>query len=255
MKRLTPILLSLVMFSSASSFAQGKKATKPKPPKDAAAAEKLCEGGDLDACIFAAEWYTVGGKGVAEDKDRAQELGAKACDGGKSEGCYWAGYAAGNSWSKAGPFFEKGCEANHARSCYSLGMDVHGEYGDRDKEKQKFYLKKALELFQSECKAGNKDACLGEAEMYYNAYHLKVNHIIPADEEKAVKIFKTLCDKKNGRACTLLGDAYETATSGMPQDDKKAKAFYDKGCKLGAQEGCDALKALLEDRRSKGIRL
>ena len=248
-------LLSLAVLASAAAFAQGKKAAKPKAFKDAPAAEKACEGGDLDGCVFASEWYAIGGKGAVNDTERAKELGAKACDGGNAAGCYFAGWALAPNHKASQPFYEKGCEAGHGKSCFRLGLDAYGEYSViRDDEKKAIFLKKALELFQRDCSAGDNAACLEEAEMYYTAYDWKVNHIIPSDPAKAAKTFKALCDKKSGRACTLLGDAYETGEV-LPQDDKKAKAAYDKGCKLGAEEGCEASRALVEDRLSKGIRL
>ena len=103
-------------------------------------------------------------KGQATVKDvgkKYRELMHKACEGGVGMACQQLALAyedevfGKNNTSKAIVYYKKGCEANQALSCSSLGLHYRfGENGiQKDIQKAIKYYKKACDLeLMSACK-------------------------------------------------------------------------------------------------------
>ncbi len=58
-----------------------------------------------------------------------------------------------------------------------------------------------------------------------------------ANYEKAIKIYKELCEKKDSKACASLGYMYRNA-KGVSENATLAQEFYKKACDLGDKESC-----------------
>ncbi len=252
MKFIFAAVASSLCISSPLSVAYGAE-KKPQKPKTFAAAEKGCDKGDLLACATAAEYLAYGENGAPEDNDRARELATKACDGGLALGCRWQARTSNSDEGKV--LFMKACDMNDGEACWMLaGIIKNDAYlSSEDRAKAMPLFKRALDLFAAACKEGDIGSCVLEADMYYHAGRDGLTEVVPEDRERATKVFETGCKKNDSHACWLLGHAYEFGHGHVGQNDKKAKASYDKACKLGNSLGCESRDDLVKERREQGI--
>lgn len=58
------------------------------------------------------------------------------------------------------------------------------------------------------------------------------------DHATALQLFESACDTGDGRGCTNLGVVYEQGTGGVPRDNTRANALYQRACELGNEAGC-----------------
>ncbi|RDU72407.1 sel1 repeat family protein [Helicobacter aurati] len=54
---------------------------------------------------------------------------------------------------------------------------------------------------------------------------------------KAIELYKTLCDKKEAKACSSLGYIYRNA-KGVSENTTLAQQYYKKACDAGDKESC-----------------
>lgn len=59
------------------------------------------------------------------------------------------------------------------------------------------------------------------------------------DYKKAIELYKTLCDKKEAKACASLGYIYRNA-KGVNEDQTLAQQYYKKACDAGDKESCSS---------------
>ncbi|MBH0268411.1 sel1 repeat family protein [Helicobacter pylori] len=69
-------------------------------------------------------------------------------------------------------------------------------------------------------------------------FNLGVKSSEAKDYIQAKKYFEKACGLNNGGGCGALGDLYDDVEKNLI----KATQFYSKGCELGFQEACEALK-------------
>ena len=122
------------------------------------------------------------------------------------------------------------CELGEMKGCYVEAIfHLYGAHTNKNQEK-------AHAKFAQACADGLGDACHGAAMI-----HLQGG--TSPDIEKT-RYFHTLgCEKKSSRSCYALANNFMRPkdTSVVP-DPKKARKYYKKACKLGAQSACIAAK-------------
>ena len=56
---------------------------------------------------------------------------------------------------------------------------------------------------------------------------------------KAIELYKSLCDKKEAKACSSLGYMYRNA-KGVSENSNLAQQYYKKACDAGDKESCSS---------------
>ncbi|TKX32660.1 tetratricopeptide repeat protein [Campylobacter aviculae] len=158
-----------------------------------------------------------------------------------------------NKFSKAYEIFEKLCEKNSAKSCFSMAYMIENAQGVRKD------VNKAYKLYDKACSLGLFEACFNMGVILQNQGY--VNESILAfnkacnlgdtrscnnvalfyendkDGQMATEFYKKSCDLKDASACYKLGFLYEKGEL-IRQSKKYSLAFYSKSCTLGFAEAC-----------------
>ncbi|AJW57865.1 sel1 repeat family protein [Campylobacter coli] len=159
----------------------------------------------------------------------------------------------GNKFVKAYEIFERLCEKDNARACFSLAyMNENAQGVARD-------FDKAYKFYDKSCKLGLAKACsnmaltlqdlgyVNESLLAFNkacnlgesssCNHMGLVYEDEKDGQMATHFYKRSCDLKDARACYKLGFLYERGEL-VRQNLKSALAFYSKSCTLGFAEAC-----------------
>ncbi|MBI5531306.1 MAG: SEL1-like repeat protein [Deltaproteobacteria bacterium] len=194
---------------------EGKAAAR-NLPEAAAACQKGCDRNDGNSCTLLA-WFHYVGAGVERNDNRALELGTLACGGGDLAGCS------------------------------NLGEMLTVLRGARRDEPR------AAELFRAACDEGSESACANLGMMY------EMGIVYEADRQRALQLYRraapsrtksgykladdlwSFCSLKDPRACTLLGILNRHGI-GTVHDVSRSAYFLGKGCTLGDEWGCAAMK-------------
>ena len=97
-------------------------------PPTVKGAERLCDGGDLEACLILGGWL-IDGNGAAPDPSRGVALIDRACTGGNVEACrqlswrYRQGTGVEADGARAVAFLEKACGAGDSQACLAAASD------------------------------------------------------------------------------------------------------------------------------------
>lgn len=236
--------------SATRLYQQATADDKRKDYKDAAPLyQQACDLGDGQGCVSLGQYYYEGGYGFKKDPVKALALFRKSCDGGDAVGCSRAGVVLSTlglingiptpsplqNIPQAGAFFAKGCDGGDAEGCLHLGLFYEGNvgFGQRD-------LHKSATLLQKGCSLGNQIACgLLKDPKFQQTVASAPAPAVGANNPAA--LIGTACDGGWGQSCRNLAHLYFIG-DGVAQDLARAAQLYQKGCTLGDQPSCDALK-------------
>jgi TPR repeat protein len=231
---------------------------------------------DNDACPAMAMALQRGG-GTADEQARAPAIIDAACDKGVDDGCrlkahrllYESNDAA--SQATAIPLLERACAAKSAWGCsgltdaYENGWGVakdHGKAmdyaatgctqgrGDRlvvcrqhgmylTYSQDKTQINAGEQYLNTACMANDSGACA-----WLGRLGLRDKQGATTTMEEGLYYERRACDLENTDGCNELGLAYAIG-NGINPDAPVAVALYDRSCKLGSQEGCDAAADLV----------
>jgi uncharacterized protein len=211
---------------------------------------RACEGRIGAGCVSLGLLLRNGASGVTADAAGATEAFKKAvpvytaeCNGKKPESCadlaelYCDGTMLAKDQRKVMQLLERGCNKKHWGTCNRLGARLlRGGCGI------KVSPTKAVTTMGKSCEAGNEPACDALVYGYLEGYQLK------KDPPQALKWMLKACAKGMGRFCQRLGQACESGEHGLPKDEAKASAFYQKACDAGVSYSCTRHKALTGPR-------
>ena len=197
-----------------------------------------CGQGEKTSCYSLGARYLTG-RGVPQDKSKAQRYFRKACDHGDPAGCsalgatYDDGSGAEDLRLQAVELFEKACGLDDGNGCARLAsMYSQGHGVDRDEVK-------AMGLFRKACDLDDGGGCEGLGFMYEGG-----RGGVSGDRMKrlkaSVEFRRKACDLNDGGGCTRLGEMYRY---GMPltKDTSKAVELFTKACGFGWGAGCETL--------------
>lgn len=249
---------------------RGKKAYEAKDFRGAMAdLGNACAAGIAESCFLSAE-IMRGGQLGSRNLFGALTAYRQACEKGHGQACHsFSLYQVSQADADKAlnlAMLTRGCEAEHALSCASLGY--HHEKGqlsapDPVKARQ-FYIKscqlknasgcrnaavtffsgiggdkdpvQALSFNQQGCTLGHQEAC------YWAASAIDRGEGAPKDQIKARALFAENCARNHAASCTQYG--YLLGQKLLPdekRDRKGARAAYEKGCRLGSSVGCNNL--------------
>lgn len=162
---------------------------------------------------------------------------------------------------EANKIFERGCKANHAASCSSLGNSyAYGIGFAKSEENAKKYYKKSCDLgdgkacvdyiykedatghsinpanitmpyLQKSCDLNYARGC-GIMGTYYI-----LNEEVKQDLPLAAKYFIKACDLKDAEPCEFMGKLYIKG-AGVEPSLPKALEYFKQACGLGKNESC-----------------
>ena len=180
---------------------------------------RACELGHPTACANLGDFYAKGTGPFKEDSVKAEEYRLKAhklmiaeCEGTRA--------VADTNWSA--PF-----------RCHMVGEHYKkGSFVPKN-------LEKAVYFFTKACDGNQEDACQLLGYLYW-----KGEGVVTQDFAKAHTYFERACNLKSDVGCTRLAAMFETG-DGLPADREKAKKLYKKACDLGFK-GSTACKKEVE---------
>lgn len=208
------------------------------PAEQAAAFDKQCVAGDLEACRQLATDY-LEGKGVSQDLRRATTLFAQACSGNNMSACnavalaYSEGIGIPKDPQRAIESYQKACDGGYAPACRNLGLvfrDGRGVPAD---------LPRAELLLDKACRGGVPFACTNAGDL-----EAKLAVKSPGRMKRAVSHYKRGCDNGDPTACRQLGIAYLEG-KGLPRSPSAAAVWLQRGCVPDEAVACRLLGAML----------
>lgn len=162
--------------------------------------EKLtrqCNAKNADACREVARIYSWGEK-VKEDRD------------------------------KAIVFFQKACNLGHAEGCYRLGRFADTKRSNSKTSREgEIYGKQALNAYKKSCELGDANGCAYLGTKYLNGSFVEL------DRNKGLALLEKACNDGSAQACWELAYRYDGSNeyeNYVEKNDKKAFAYYAKGC-------------------------
>lgn len=197
----------------------------------------ICELGQDSGCSILAHSYLrekPGGKELTQ----AVKLLERTCDNGYSgEDCRVAGLIHWHAWgtsiakndSRAGVYFEKGCELGDVSACGLLGVTLLAKGLPKDMER-------AESLLKGGCEIDEPLSCYSLGGLYSLFSE-------PPDYRLAASAYEKACNLNNANACYDLGLQYCTG-EGVKEDGTRCGALWTKACDLGNGEACGGLKKL-----------
>lgn len=208
------------------------------PAEQAAAFDKQCVAGDLEACRQLATDY-LEGKGVSQDLRRATTLFAQACYGNNMPACnalalaYSEGIGIPKDPQRAIESYQKACDGGYTPACRNLGLvfrDGRGVPAD---------LARAELLLDKACRGGVPFACTNAGDL---EAMLAVKS--PGRMKRAVAHYKHGCDSGDPTACRQLGIAYLEG-KGLPRSPTAAAVWLQRACVPDEAVACRLLGAML----------
>ncbi len=178
--------------------------------------DKVCAGGNLDAC-FRSAWL---------DWDRhhpdARSLDAftTACTKGSGEACAYEGLILSDDPQREKDSLaplQRACELDSAGGCATLAF-LYATAKTVAKDDRK-----AAELYRKSCDLGDAQGCYNAALM------ADEGRGVQRDAVRAASDYEEACQLGSSTACTNLGYVYENG-KGVRQDKFLALANYERGC-------------------------
>ena len=116
--------------------------------------QSACERNDEDGACWRLGDLWNSGHGGPKDKSQAASLYLKSCSGENSTGCKSMGdaYAEGQDYSRAAQYYERACNGSGIWCKDLAALCADGKGVPQNK-------KRAHELYQKSCKAGDSDSC------------------------------------------------------------------------------------------------
>ncbi|PHS32556.1 MAG: hypothetical protein COA92_06705 [Sulfurovum sp.] len=223
-------------------------------------AEIGCKKSQAKGCDVLGDIYE-NGFGVKKNESEGLRLHKKSCSLGNGEaGCYGLGVTyslkgfnakknnvkAFRYHAKAHKFYKRGCDkGNDAESCgaladnYKFGLGVKKNGG-----LSVYYYRKAIKLFDEECKNNNFRACNKIGSMYRDGKGVTKNY------RKAAEYYHVGCDKGDVASCFGLGVTYNIALimrqpiDSFTEDKAMAKKYFLKACDNNIVAGCEQFSEL-----------
>jgi hypothetical protein len=112
------------------------------------------------------------------------------------------------------------CDSSHADECVRMGR--------REEDHKRF--KNAIDLFAKGCEWKNTEACNSAAAYYDRA----------ESWPQAFAYYVKACDLHDATCCGVVGTRYREG-KGTAKDPNQAKAFWEKACRMGNAQSCEAL--------------
>jgi TPR repeat protein len=217
------------------------------PPEDAPASvgvdpfelagrlDRMCVGGDLEACRKLGVMYAEGTV-VSPDRRRATALFNQACSGGNLSACHHLAMALAEGMGvepqpqKAAEVYQKACDGGYKLACRNLGLmlrDGRGVTAD---------LARAQVLLDKACKAGVPMACTSAGDV--DAMRA-IKGGAPRYKEM-VAHYKLGCDTGDPTACRQIGIAYLEG-KGVAKSTSAAAVWLERACLPDDPVGCRLL--------------
>ena len=93
-------------------------------------------------------------------------------------------------------------------------------------------------VYAAGCRASDQKLCGELANALLHGYGASV------DGQLAFRLLVRSCDANEPVSCALLGRLYQDGAGGVPVDEDKAKATWEKGCALHDRVSCSRLERL-----------
>ena len=195
-----------------------------------------CEHGSMVDCTSLAYLYAFG-KGVVKDVARAIAMTKTLCEAGDGPSC--DGLASTDARVRDGSprdvdpsvhYMEKGCTAGYAPSCVQLARRLK----ETDQVRAIALYRRALEVGEKECAAGDVYSCVAVGHLYYTGNGVDVSH------ERAAKYFDFGCAGGDAKSCVAVGLQYLIG-EGVTPDKTRAAQLLEQACALKSEAGCKLL--------------
>ncbi len=246
--------------------------------------EPSCKEGDAPSCLSLGDAYQDGknvsidaGRAKAYFT-KARNLLDRACQEGDAETClhlgyYWAaGHDGEEEHEKAHSYYEKACSLGDPNGCNRVADNLESGQGcAKDPVRAKEFLSRARESFAAKCEGGDIESCVDLADclkdgtggpvdvdealrLYEQAYEtgdVEVRFSVSNSVENGPKKIRALarkykqhvCEAGLARACLYLGNMWQAGEHG-PRNLVEARAYYQKACDGGANQGCEEAASL-----------
>lgn len=208
---------------------------------------KGCRTGSSSACQAAGYAY-LDGRGTSPDKKKAETFFADACEGGELKGCGEAAHivldraaqmsrsnkkARNTVFTQGVKYAAFGCKKGDLGSCVALG----------DAELMAGHEKAAQKYWATACNKGSGTGCAALGAFFFDDSDpdaMRMN-----DAGKAIPWFTKGCELGDGFSCRRAGFLYadgQVSPENIEDDgDAIGRAFYERGCKAGDPESCQAI--------------
>ncbi|GEM_PF-923137 len=220
------------------------------------------------------------GMGLAQNETAAFAKWNAACAGGEDLGCEFKAYSLFNEYNDAASgqqavaLFQTACDKQLAWGCAGLSFayqkgrgtamdsaksftmaqkacieskgDTHlacVQYGDAlFDSKQPDNVAKGVKFLFTGCQGGNAYACnkLGQSAVF------KLRPGQNTSMTEGLHFLRTACDLDYAPACEGLGNAYLEGKGEIEVQPATTVVLWEKACKLGRKETCEALRAVGE---------
>lgn len=240
----------------------------PVQPKDAASAfERACEAGLGTACVNLGALLYMG-RGVAQDRARAEKLFAETCFRGDASACGEQGTALLTLRMdhprdvRAGfGFLERACKGGEEDSCMALYGHMVNGLPDHKREAegvagllrlaaQKIYGLGLPQLYETGAAGLPKDlaearrvaiaACETESRCTDAAYFVSRGVGGAKEELRAIELLTRGCENDDYPSCTDLGARHREGR-GVGKDPTRAVELFKKACDGADPAACDML--------------
>jgi TPR repeat protein len=221
---------SSVVGSGGSGGGSGSSGNGSGSKQVAAAFDKKCLAGDLEACRNLGVMYSEG-VGVPKDARRGAALYAQACNGNLLAGCNHLalllaeGLGIAKDLPKAVELYQKACDGGYGLACRNLGLLFRDGRGvDKD-------LSRAETLLDKACNARAPFGCTNAGDL-----DRQVAASLPEKErvlryKQMIAHYQEGCNADDRTACRNIGIAYLEGT-GLPKTPSAASVWLERGCAL-----------------------
>lgn len=208
-------------------------------PNDLIDCKAQCEAGEVGSCNNFAI-MVLKGAGVPADPSQADQLFAKACEGGNATACVNLAYRYYESNpSQAATLAERACAEGLAMGCEVVGELSHfGRGVPKD-------TRKAFRYYKAACDGGDHAGCTNTGLLLSGAAT-----DIPKNDALGALYYKRACDGGEPTACGNLGLKYEFGVA-VKKDPRQAVELFDRACRMSG--GGDCLRIAIAHQAGFGV--
>ncbi len=204
---------------------------------------RLCEGGQMSACVEEARIKEE----FRGDTAGALALYVRAAQEKDAEGmrrlgeCFlWGRGGVVQSKRKSFQWFEDACEGGSARGCTLAGQAWQFGVGVDEQD-----FERAGERYTRGCEGGDAGGCIALGHLYESGLIGDQKEV-----DRARELYERGCEGGSFRGCVDLGYLYEYG-KGVKQDREKAGLLYGRACRHGEHDGCHRLLDMDGSKRGK----
>jgi TPR repeat protein len=183
--------------------------------------------------------------GAGADPPRAAALYERACGLGFAEACASLGsiLAEGKLVPADAPralaMYDRACAGADAFGCFTAGLLLaEGRGVPRSAEA-------ATERFDRACGLGHATGCYNAGLLLFRERGAR-----PGENERAAQLFGRACDGQQPAGCMRLGIATLRGQGAGP-DPARARELFDRACRAGDGDGCEAAAQLARGKGGK----